>query len=116
MECNEKSDCSVEEETEKVEKSLHFNDPHFEMLIYIKDSSLGKTKTVFYFIRNAFAHGSFSVFNNNGKPVYYLENKYKNKVKGRFRLKESTLLRWIELFNSSPSELNQVNVKTSREI
>lgn len=117
---NSKGQCNVEDwigtddvelNVKNCEKNKTLRDSEFEMIIFAKRSDLCRTTTLFYFIRNAFAHGSFSVFNNNGRPVYYLENRYKGKVKGRFRLKESTLLKWIDLFYSSPEELKETNKK-----
>ena len=53
------------------------------------------TEGYFYCIRNAFAHGDFEV---EGK-IYTLRNEDRGKVKGLARLKESSLLTWIDLVN-----------------
>lgn len=79
-----------------------------EFLVFIEDSSIKMTKSIFYAIRNAFAHGSFSVLDNNGHPIYYLESSKNEKIKSQIKLKEETLLRWIVLFNSTIAEVKKI--------
>lgn len=105
VECIEK-DGSVEETRLHTEETSTLNDRYFDMIIYKKDWRINKTKSIFYSIRNSLAHGAFSVVNNGGNPVYYFENE-KNGIKAQIRLKESTLLKWIELFNSSAQEIRK---------
>ena len=59
-----------------------------------------KTKGLFYSIRCAFAHGAFSIHKCDGEQYYFLENKYKGKLKGRIVVKEQSLLSWIEIVKS----------------
>ena len=54
------------------------------------------TEGYFYCVRNALAHGGFSV---DEQGTYLLENFDKGTLKGVGRIKESTLLKWIDLFN-----------------
>jgi len=56
-----------------------------------------KTASLFYAIRCAFAHGSFSIHTYNKEKYYFLENRDKNKLKARMILKEDTLLAWDNL-------------------
>ena len=51
-----------------------------------------KTKSFFYTIRCAFAHGRFSYSKYNKEIYYLLENEHNNKIKGRILIKEKTLL------------------------
>lgn len=69
-----------------------------EAVVFVENSDIYKTQSIFYAIRNAFAHGSFSV--DQSKKMYYFESEKEGKIKAQIRLKESTLLYWIELFNS----------------
>ena len=62
-----------------------------------------KTEGIFYFIRNALAHGEFAVKDG----WYYFENHNKEKLKGIARIRESTLLRWIDLLNMSIEEIKE---------
>lgn len=105
IECVDKDD-SVEETRVHIEEISTLNDKNFDMIIYKKDWRINKTKSIFYSIRNALAHGAFSVNNNGGNPVYYFENE-QNGIKAQIRLKESILLKWIDLFNSSADEIRK---------
>lgn len=108
-------DFDVVKQTENCENTTSLSDRHFEMMYFIVHNELKETRTIFYYIRNAFAHGSFSVYSNNDDPIYYLENMNKGKVYGRFRLKEKTLLKWINLFNSTPEKLKSKNKKKRKQ-
>lgn len=56
-----------------------------------------KTASLFYAIRCAFAHGSFSIHTYNKEKYYFIENRDGNKLKARLILKEETLLGWANL-------------------
>lgn len=89
--------CKVEERVFIAENSKKYNNTEFQMIIFYENKDLGKTKTIFYAIRNAFAHGSFSVKPSKGEKIYYFENRYQKIIKAQFRIKETTLLKWIDL-------------------
>ena len=67
-----------------------------EFIFYIPHDRMSKTESIYYMIRNAFAHGSFNIKNG----VYYLVSKKKNKYKAIMKLKETTLLKWIKEIQS----------------
>ena len=69
------------------------SDPNFELLVFKENSSLGKTKSIFYMIRNAFAHGSFSIVETNNGTIYYFQSEKDGETKSQIRLKEKTLFR-----------------------
>jgi len=96
-------------EVENIIHSSNQKDEHFELICFVENSEIGKIRSIFYAIRNALAHGSFSVNNNNGKPVYYFQSERNGEIRSQIRLKESTLLRWIELFNMPVSEVRALN-------
>jgi len=105
---------SVEAETNNVEKSLSLSDEHFEMIVFCKRTDMNLTSSIFYYIRNAFAHGSFSVV----AGTYYFESQKNGKVKARIRLREKTLLEWMKCFKVSPAKLKselQSQTKNSRK-
>lgn len=56
-------------------------------------------------IRCALAHGSFSQRTCNGETYYSFENSYGEKLKGRAVLRESTLLKWVDLMTSDAVRL-----------
>lgn len=80
--------------------------PEAEEYIVIKknDQNISITEGYFYCIRNALAHGDFDV----EKGVYELRNRSDETIKGLARLKEKTLLKWIELVDMTAEELKQV--------
>lgn len=80
---------------EFVETFIDFSEKDGEFSVILKNSNMSQTDSIFYCIRNALAHGSFSVENQ----WYKFENENKGKLKGKMKLHETTLLKWIELFN-----------------
>lgn len=77
-----------------VTETVNEIDPSAEYIVIKKnDNNVSITEGYFYCIRNAFAHGDFDI---DGK-VYTLRNEAGGKVKGVARLKESSLLAWIDL-------------------
>lgn len=93
---------SVEDVFRERKKNTSFSDPGFNLIIFIENSDIGKTKTIFYYIRNALAHGDFLIENVCGQRIYTLRSQKGEVVKGLFRLKESTLLSWIDLVYQQP--------------
>lgn len=71
--------------------------------ICIFDSQNNQFMSVFYHLRNAFAHCRLNMVDSNGECVFIIEdvkaNKNDNKVKvsARMILRKSTLLKWIDL-------------------
>lgn len=91
------SEQSVEKIFETINSNSSFSDDYFNLIVFIENMEIGKTKTIFYYIRNAFAHGDFSVECVEGKYIYTLRSQKNGKIKGMFRIKETTLLSWIDL-------------------
>lgn len=92
----------------RIESDTSLSDGDFEMIAITERSDMNKTSAIFYYIRNALAHGSFSAFNDNGKRVYYFESAKDNKIKAQIRLWEKTLLSWIDAFHLSPKKLQMI--------
>ncbi len=67
-----------------------------------KNHCSGKTDSLFYAIRCAFAHGSFDIHIFKNDIYYILENRDGGVLKARMILKEDTLLKWIEVVESAP--------------
>lgn len=91
-----KSDESVDAKVNDILTDNSLGDPYFDFIVYQKKSHMTDLETLFYYIRNAFAHGAFEVINTSGGRVYKLENASNGKIKAQMRLKESTLNRYIE--------------------
>lgn len=62
----------------------------------------GKSDSLFYAIRCAFAHGSFDIHTFENDTCYILDNRDSGVLKTQMILKESTLLKWIEVVESTP--------------
>jgi hypothetical protein len=62
----------------------------------------GRTDSLFYAIRCAFAHGSFGIHKSNGQVYYILENRDGDKLKARMIIQQETLLKWIDIVASEP--------------
>lgn len=84
-----------------------------EAIVFVENCDIYKTQSIFYAIRNAFAHGSFSVDQSN--KMYYFESEKEGKIKAQICLKESTLLYWIDLFNS-PKKIAKKKSSKSRKM
>ena len=102
------ADTDIDEKVKILEQGNSLKDVHYELIIFAdRNDMTSKSSAIFYYIRNAFAHGSFSVVSTGTYKVYYLESAKDDIVKARIRLREATLLRWIEKFNESPAELRK---------
>lgn len=70
--------------------------------------------SVFYHIRNAFAHGRLNMVDVDGECIFILEdvrpNKNSNqlKVSARMILRKSTLLKWIDLIENGEREYKRM--------
>ncbi len=95
-----RSDTDVDAAVKNEEAASSLSDPRFELIAFREDSRLGKTRTILYMIRNAFAHGSFCVERTDRGAVYWFSGGKDGNVRARIRLKEETLLRWIDLIQS----------------
>ena len=91
------NDESVENVYKNMKDSNNKKDDYFEFIIFKKNSELNKTQSMFYCIRNAIAHNSFTFVCKGNKYIYYFENIKNGVLSGKIRLKEDTLLYYIEL-------------------
>lgn len=78
--------------------------------ICIYDNQRNQFLSVFYHIRNAFAHCRLNMIDVDGECVFVLEDVQLNKncdqlkVSARMILRKSTLLRWIDLIENGERE------------
>lgn len=74
------------------------------------DNQKNQFMSVFYHIRNAFAHGRLNMVDVDGDCVFILEDVQPNKkeeklkVSARMIIKKSTLLRWIDIIEGGQTE------------
>lgn len=62
-----------------------------------KDKAKSKTTGFFYSIRCGFSHGSIKIEELDGEKYYLIANDYRNKPRGRFLLKETELLKIVNI-------------------
>lgn len=71
-----------------------------------KDNKNNNTpvKSLFYHLRNSFAHGRFEIYKNGNKTTFVMEDETPatggHKVSARMILKKSTLIKWMEILQS----------------
>ena len=99
----------------EIENGCTLNDKEFELIVIAERSDMNLTSAIFYYIRNALAHGSFSVVRSEKNVTYYLESAKGDETKARMRLREQTLLKWIEDFKLSPNTLKAALAEERRE-
>ena len=93
---------AVESNEDVLSRVETINSPEY-IIIKKNDQNHSITEGYFYCIRNAFAHGDFDV---DGR-IYTLKNEKGNKVKGVARIKESSLLKWIELVGMDIADIKK---------
>ena len=68
---------------------------------------------LFYHIRNALAHGCFSVVKSGDNEYLVLQDEYNNNISARMIIKTETLLKWIEFFQEREKSLfDEQQIKT----
>lgn len=93
--------------SEALEKSNMLDDFPSNVLterICIHDNKKNQFISVFYHVRNAFAHGRFSIINKNGEEIFILEDQYQQIITARMILRKKTLLNWINIIESGEKE------------
>ncbi|MGM9533866.1 MAG: hypothetical protein ACI3VR_01375 [Intestinibacter sp.] len=103
---------SVENKVREITRNQKLEDPYFEIIVFQKKSGMTDPETFYYYIRNAFAHGSFEVkTNSKGEKVYCLECCNNGELKGRFRLKETSLISYTKFADMSVAEIKALQRK-----
>ncbi len=83
--------------------------------ICIYDNQRNQFLSVFYHLRNAFAHCRLNMVDVGGECVFILEDVQPNKnsdqlkVSARMILRKNTLLRWIDLIENGEREYKKTN-------
>ena len=99
---------SVEDRVKSICSSTNMKDPEFDLIVFRKRTDMSDAEAVYYYIRNAFAHGAFDVRNNRKSVVYHLESRNKNIVYAQMRLREKTLIRYIDLAKLKPEDIRRI--------
>lgn len=85
------SDTSVKETFDRRIRESSLSDERFDAIVFCARGDMSDIETLYYYIRNAFAHGSVNVESGRNGRVYYFESAQKGLTKCRMRLKEKTL-------------------------
>lgn len=106
---------SVERAVDSIMCSVSLGDPYYEMIVFQKRPDMSNAEALYYYLRNAFAHGSFEVVSTNNGNVYLLESSKDSNVKARMRLKESSLLEYIRLANFTAGEIRNIQRRRKKQ-
>ena len=109
-----KSSESVAENVERIIQSTSLSDSMFEMMVYHTRSDMPDAEAIYYYIRNAFAHGSFEVCDWNNDRFYFLESNKDGTIKTQMRLREKTLLGYAKLAQMSLGEIRLLQRNTRK--
>lgn len=104
-----KADADVEATAEALLCSRTGSDQWPDLMVMHTRSDMPDSESIFYYIRNAFAHGSFEVIRDDKRqPIYRLECKKDGIVKAQMQLKEKTIIRLKQLAEMNPGEIKQL--------
>lgn len=101
----------VEEVVESIINHSSLKDKNFEFLVFKKRTDMSDTEAIYYYVRNAFAHGSFELIDSKGILIYKLESRNNKEIKAQMRLKESTLISMIKFAKYTPEEIRNLRSK-----
>lgn len=99
---------TVEEVAASAVKRLGSDAMKRDLLVFAPRSDMPDTEAIFYYIRNAFAHGSFEVQDADCRRMYLLESDKKGKPLAMMRLSEQTLLHYAQLAHLSVKEIKNL--------
>lgn len=93
-----KADVDAADTTNSLLQNRTGSDEWPDLIVFHTRPDMPDSEAVFYYIRNALAHGSFEIINDShGKAIYKFECQKDNVTKAQIQLKEKTLLRVKEL-------------------
>ena len=107
----------IENKVKQIISGSSLSDPEFDLMVFQKRDSnqMPETEAIYYYIRNAFAHGSFEVKNTTSGRCYYLESSKEGNIKAQMRLKETTLQEYIRLSELEPAAIKQYQKPKKRK-
>jgi len=105
------SSASVEQTVKSIKGASTLSDPYYEIIVFQKRPDMTDTEAFYYYIRNAFAHGSFEVVSTNNGNIYLLESSKDGEIKAQMRLKDTSLKEYIRLANLSVAEIKALQKK-----
>lgn len=109
------SNDSIEDKVQEIINGTTMSDTNFELVVFQKRTDMSDTEAFYYYIRNAFAHGSFEIINTDAGKIYKLESSKEGSIKAQMRLKESSLKRYIDYSMLSASEIKALQKRSSQK-
>lgn len=113
---NYKACTSNRELSAYLEKCKNLSPPD-EYCVFFKNKGT-VMESLYYSIRNAFAHGGFCIMQYSKERIYILQNNHNDTIKAEMALHEETLLSWIGCvrdFNKPKQEQEATEEETNSE-
>lgn len=101
-------DESVDLTVHTIKSSVALKDPYYELIVFQRRTDMSNAEALYYYLRNALAHGSFEVVPTDNGNVYLLESSKDGNIKAQMRLKESSLIENIRIANLSAGEIRKL--------
>lgn len=107
-----KTDVDVSVTTNALIQNKTGNDPFPDFIVFQTRPDMPDSEAIFYYIRNALAHGSFEIIkDSHEKNIYKFESRKDDVIKAQMQLKEKTLLQIKDLASKSPQEIRTLQRK-----
>ena len=105
---------SVDATVKNILETSSLSDHYYDLIVFHRRSEMSDIEAIFYYIRNSFAHGSFEVIEATPERVYKFESSKGDTLAAQMRLKESTLIRYLELSLYTASQVKELQ-KTGKK-
>ena len=86
-------------------RMLGTKDENFNLIVFRERSDMSDPEAIYYYIRNAFAHGLFEVRSTQHGNVYLLESAKKRNVNARMRLNETAMMELVRIMDLTSGDL-----------
>ena len=86
-------------------RMLGMKDENFNLIVFRERSGMSDPEAIYYYIRNAFVHGSFEVRSTQHGNVYLLESAKKRNVNARMRLNETAMMELVRIMDLTSGDL-----------
>lgn len=107
-----KSDVDAAATTNSLLQNRTGSDQWPDLIVFHTRPDMPDSEAVFYYIRNALAHGSFEIINDShGKAIYRFECQKDNVTKAQIQLKEKTLLLIRDLASLDAQSIRAIQKK-----
>lgn len=107
-----KTDVDVAPITSSLLQNRTGSDQLPDLIVFHTRSDMPDSEAVFYYIRNALAHGSFEIVNDpHGEAVYKFECQKDDTIKAQIQLKENTLFRIRDLASMDAQSIRAIQKK-----